>query len=234
MNGGVGVDSIQLRKFVKLVQMEKDDRVRDYRKSIFAKLRRERDKAEGKKVSGGGGFYDLFWADAKAHVLNNIDLITATEARIQADDKKSRLFPILLNGFSTWWNERRRWTNSPFREAPQLTASNVFREVQTNLKIENFLSVTDAVGDIYNVYPYWFEKPIMRDEHATLAFKCIEKAFPNVELDTFRILDVCRGVTFRVNRQAIDEFDESIIHRQLMKFKEEYDEQNEDIIASKR
>ncbi|HSX55709.1 MAG TPA: hypothetical protein VLG14_10455 [Sphingomonas sp.] len=151
---------------------------------------------EAGEQSAGGDFYGPFWSDAKDHVFGRSDLYQTTEARISSNPSRGNLYPQLRDGFLTWWNERRRWTNEPFRPSENLKGRYTFPDLDATIKVDNIMSVRDGQEEDHFIYPYFSPEPALTDEPARLGLWLLGKAIPNVDSRDFRLLDVIRGATF--------------------------------------
>lgn len=172
------------------------------RSALRQDIREELAKKAGLE-SGGGDFYVPFWADARAHVFGTGDLRSSVEDRIAANGRRTNLYPRLRDGFLQWWNERRRWTNEPFRLGQQLKSHVEFADLQAIVKIESVLSVQDAHSIEHYVYPYFFPEPILSVEAARLGLWLLIDALPQVPATEIRILDIIRGQTFSIDRTPL-------------------------------
>ena len=76
-------------------------------------IRQDKAKEKG-EFNGGGDFHGPFWADAKNFILNGTDLKELTQIRVNANPRRKRLYPALLNGFMSWWNNNRRFGKNIF------------------------------------------------------------------------------------------------------------------------
>jgi hypothetical protein len=118
--------------------LDEKSRVSALRADIREDIRKQHDPK-----GGGMDFYGPFWADAKAHVFGQTDLTTSTNDRIQSNWRRKNLYPLLAKGFLTWWDERRRWTNAPFRPGPKIGSKLLIPSLDAVVKIDNFLVVLD-------------------------------------------------------------------------------------------
>ena len=107
----MSVRMIHLRKLLKLMYLAPNRRVSALRADIRDDIARE-----SGDPGSGGDFYGPFWSDAKAHVFGSAYLPEMVQVRIAANSGRANLYPQLRDGFLLWWNERRRWTNEPFRQ----------------------------------------------------------------------------------------------------------------------
>ncbi|MDP7325978.1 MAG: hypothetical protein QGF48_07560 [Qipengyuania citrea] len=164
---------------------------------------REDIRREAGEDGGGGDFYSPFWADAKAHVFGGPDLRESTAERIAANDRRSNLYPQLRDGFLSWWDERRRWTNLPFNPGRKLKARFQFPEFDAVVKIDNILTVVDGNGDEHVVYSYFAPEPALSADAARLGLWVLTQAFPAVPPSELRILDIIRGNTFSIDRTPL-------------------------------
>lgn len=225
----MALENIHLRKLLKVLFLEAKKRRSALRADIRGDLRRE-----SGEVSSGGDFYVPFWADAKAHVFGGGDLRASTSARIGANPRRRNLYPQLQNGFLHWWDDKRRWTNLPFREGRKLKGKFVFPSLDAAVKIDNMLTVLDGANDEFVVYSYFAPEPALSEEAARLGLWLLSRAFPNVPAHEFRILDVIRGNTFSIDRTPLTgeeriEFQSRYARliRERDKLREEYEEGNQ-------
>lgn len=195
----MSLQNIHLRKIIKIMYLQGPRRVTALRSDIRDDIARERDGPS----DGGGDFYGPFWRDAKDHVFGISDLHSETDERIARNSRRMNLYPQLRDGFLTWWNERRRWTNEPFRPANAIRTTQRLRGVDADIKFANILSVRDGQDDDHFVYPYWFLEPSLTDESARLCLWALTQAFPQVNPAEFRVLDVIRGQTYSLERSPL-------------------------------
>jgi hypothetical protein len=220
----MSVELIHLRKLLQLLYAGPGPQ----RAMLRAEIRNDRARDQGTQ-GAGGDFYGPFWSDVKEHVFGNGDLAALTEGRIDRNKARERLYPTLQDGFLKWWNEQRRWTNSPFEPTRAPAATFKASDILT-IKIENILAVRDATETDRYIYPYFYESPALKNEAARIALWVFSRAFPALPLDNFRILDVPRGRVFSPDRCYL-EGDEAVIlkrkHFQLwslyVELEEEYD-----------
>lgn len=194
----MALDRIHLRKLLKILFLP-PNRVTS---ALRADIRQEIGREAGGD-SGGGDFYGPFWADAKAHVFGTGDLHTMVDGRIEANRGRDNLYPQLRSGFLTWWNDRRRWTNEPFRPGRTLNAHFPFPRLDATVKIDNILSVRDGRDEEHVVYPYFAPDPVLSERAAQLGLWLLTSALPNVPPGEIRILDVIRGRTFSLDRTPL-------------------------------
>lgn len=190
------LNSIHLRKLLRILFMEPNQRRSALRSDIRDELMRER----GEAGEGGGDFYGPFWFDAKAYALGQVDLQQCVAERIAANANRANLYPLLHDGFLLWWNERRRWTNEPFRPGQSLKTRFAFPGLDATVKIDSVLSVRDGLDTEHFVYPYFAPTPALSEEAARLGLWLLIQALPTVDSNELRILDVIRGRTFAIDR----------------------------------
>ena len=207
---------IHLRKLLKILFLEANQR----RSALRGDIREEIAREAGDSGSGGD-FYAPFWFDAKTHVFGTADLHACVEERIAANAGRANLYPLLRDGFLLWWNERRRWTNEPFRPGQALKAHFPFPGLDATVKIDSILSVRDGRDQEHFVYPYFAPSPPLTDEAARWGLWLLSRALPTVQADEIRILDVIRGRTFSIDRNPLrgDE-EESFRRRYAMALRE--------------
>jgi len=187
----MSIDVISLRKLMQLMLASDGRRTSLLRSNITAELRRERNGP-----SDGGDFHSPFWADAKAHVGGAVNLREATPARIRADGKRARLYPLLTEGFLQWWEERRRRRNEPIQVTQAQIKGRVALEGLGVVKIENNLGFSIGDNGYRVIYPYFCEEPELRNDVARVGLWAISQALPTYDLDDLRIIDVLRSTSF--------------------------------------
>ena len=106
------VRAASLRKLLELFSADDALRVSLQRRDIRDSINRSR------REGGGGDFYTPFWADAKAHVRGERELISATDARIAANHRRRKLYPQLRDGFLQLMSDSRRLRNEPYKVCP--------------------------------------------------------------------------------------------------------------------
>ncbi|KQV35773.1 MULTISPECIES: hypothetical protein [unclassified Rhizobium] len=194
----MSIDRIHLRKLLKIMFLADGPR----RTALRTDIREEIAKDAGDD-GGGGDFYAPFWADARAHVFGMEDLHTAVQARIQANGRRSNLYPRLRDGFLRWWTERRRWTNAPFQPGQQLKSNFQSPDLGATVKVDSILSVRDAQGIEHYMYPYFAPEPVLSAEAARLGLWLLLETLDQVPPAEIRILDVIRGETFSIDRYPL-------------------------------
>ena len=183
---------VHLRKLLALFYSSNNRRVSLLRQDIRLEFQRDR----GEKDEEGGDFHIPFWADVKDHVADLIDLREASVSRISKNRQRARLYPQLTDGFLSWWNERRRWRNEPFKLLPQSVKARAPVAPDRTVKVENVLAFRIGNQDNRLVYPYFSEEPILTDEGARLGLWLLGEALGEFKIDDMRILDVLRSKSF--------------------------------------
>lgn len=195
----MSLQKIHLRKLLQFFDASDAKRVALLRADIRAEINRE-DGVEG----GGGDFYVPFWADAKNHAKGISDLTKQTAARIDANERRKRLYPQLRDGFLLWWDERRRGINEPVGFMPEsLGVHFPIPELGTTVKIENILALT--VGDHSHriIYPYFSEEPVLTGQSARLGLWLLHEAMKAYASEDFRMLDVIRSKSFSFGSEPV-------------------------------
>lgn len=194
----MALDNIHLRKLLKILFFDANSR----RSALRGDIREEIAREAG-ETGSGGDFYAPFWFDAKCHVFGSADLHACVEERIAANAGRGNLYPLLRDGFLLWWNERRRWTNEPFRPGQSLKTHFPFPALDATVKIDSILSVHDGRDEEHFVYPYFAPSPALSDEAARWGLWLLCRALPTVRAEELRILDVIRGRTFSIDRNPL-------------------------------
>jgi len=204
----MSLQRIHLRKLLKVLFSD----AASQRSALRADIREEIARKAG-DTDSGGDFYAPFWFDAKAHVFEGADLHGAVQARIAANRRRADLYPRLEDGFLLWWNERRRWTNEPFRPGQALKAQFAFPGLDATVKIDGILSVRDADDVDHFIYPYFAPTPVLSDEAARLGLLLVTRALNDVPPNEIRILDVIRGQAFSLDRHPLSGDEEQTFRR---------------------
>jgi hypothetical protein len=204
----MSVRSISLRKLIIILFLPANGRVSAIRKDITQEIKKNQDSD-----AGGRDFYTPFWSDAKNHVFGISDLHASVAGRIASNDKRRNLYPRLRDGFLLWWDQRRRWTNEPFRKAQPQRARFPFPGIDAVVKIDSILSVKDARNADRYIYPYFAPEPELTEEAARLSLWLLSQALPNVPIGELRVLDVIRGQTFSIDRHPLRGDEEQVFRR---------------------
>ncbi len=194
------IAKIPLRTLLSYFGLSPDKRSAAIRADARAEIRKQ-----GRPSSNGGDFHSCFWADAKAHAAGRADLIALTNARVAEVKARARLYPALADGFLEWWNEKRRWVNEEISVLPQPVKSPYnFAEIGGTVKVDNLLALKIGGDRKILIYPYFSEKPILREEIARLGLWLMGQALTEYNINDMRILDVLRGNVFSVDRFPLD------------------------------
>lgn len=195
----MAVTSIHLRKLLMLFQAPQNLRVSKLREDI----RNDISRASSEQGGSGGDFYVPFWSDAKRHAIGTEDLTEATRIRIASNSGRQNLYPRLTEGFLTWWNERRRWTNAPFQPVRSPHARYRFPRLNAVVKVDNILAVRDANNVEHFVYPYFSPTPLLSENAARHGLWLLTQALPQLPTSEVAILDLIRGQAFSVGRPEL-------------------------------
>ncbi len=213
----MSLERIHLRKILSLMYLDDSRRRSALKGNIYEDRRREFND------QGGGDFHSAFWADAKLHARGEADLHALTVARIETNNRKERLYPLLRDGFLQWWNERRRWINEPFEVLERTVKERyLVRQVNCTVKVENLFSVRMADGGFRLVYPYFSEHPELDEEPARLGLWLIGRALPAFNSMGFRILDVLRANSFRAEELPLLGNEEEVFVRRYSQLLDEW------------
>ena len=210
----MSLEIIHLGKLLKLLYLPENRQISELR----ADIRQDSAREEG-LATGGGDFHSPFWADARGHVFQAADLHQATHERIQNNPRRGRLYPALRDGFLVWWNERRRWTNEPFRQISSPHARYQL-DVDTTIKLESLIAVRDAGNADHYIYPYFAEYPILGEEAARIALWVLREGLPQLDENDLRILDVIRGRAFSLDRTPFQGDEQQILMRRLQSLRQ--------------
>lgn len=203
----MSVENIHLRKLVQMLFAGEKQKLSLVRSDV----RQDVSRSLG-EISGGGDFYGPFWADVKDHVAGKTDLLELTKHRISQNRRRERLYPILAKGFLAWWDEQRRWTNAPFEIVRSPSTQFKFNDILT-IKLENFLAVEDQSGVRRYIYPYFYERPALKNEAARISLWVMSQAFKALPFEKFRVLDVPRGRIFSPDRCYLEGDEEAVLQK---------------------
>lgn len=188
-----------LRKVLHLSMLRGGALDRELRKDIGETLRRE-DGNSG----GGPDFHSPFWADAKAFVFSDADLRAATEERIERNERRERLYRLLVQRFLGWWTPFRASRNEPIRPfQEELRGSFILPPDDTQVKIQNLLNISAGANYHRFIYPYFTEGPALNDEVAAFGLAGLREAFPDYDPDCFVILDILRSRDYRFSNTDV-------------------------------
>lgn len=190
----MSIETLSLRKLMQLMLASDRQRTSLLRANITEQIRREINGPG----TGGGDFHSPFWADAKAYAAGGADLRQASGSRVEANDGRARLYPLLTEGFLVWWLERRRQRNEPFTIIEQNIKGRLELTGLGVVKIENNLAFQIGEDDRRVVYPYFCEDPEMTEQVARLGLWAMSAAIPDYSIDSMRVLDVIRGRSFSI------------------------------------
>jgi len=208
----VSLQTIPLRKLLKILFLEPPQRRREVMNDISADARLEMQRERGER-SSSGNFQSTFWSDAKRHVLETADLSESVAQRIARSPRNARHYELLRDGFLLWYNERRRWTNRPFSLAQSRSGRFSFSGLDAVIKVDGVLSVQDAEGIEHHVYPYFSEGPVLSEHAARLGLWVLCSVLRDVPAEEIRILDVMRGITFSIDRSPFSGGEEEDFRR---------------------
>ncbi len=188
----MSIENIHLRNLMRLVLADQSMETSLIRTNIRADINREED------AEGGMDFYSPFWADAKSHVRGDSNLRVQTPARVAASPQRQRLYPMLMDGFLSWWEERRRRRNEPFTMFDRQVRGRCVLGGLGVVKVENNLAFQIGEGELRIVYPYFSDEPEITTDVARYGLWIMSQALPQFQIQDMRILDVIRGHSFSI------------------------------------
>lgn len=188
----MSLKKIHLRKLLAIFYLPQNQRTAMLRADIRLEIQKE-----NKLDDGGGDFHAPFWTDAKNHVAGRLDLREQLKIRIRSNKGRARLYPLLTDGFLTWWNEKRRWRNEPFEFMAQSVKAQFFiPEVDSVVKVENLLALNGEGQFKRIIYPYFSEQPALTEEGGRLGLWLLKEALTKYQSSDLRLLDILRGASF--------------------------------------
>lgn len=189
----LSLERIHLRKLLQLFYLPARGRTSALRSDIRQDISRERRTGE----SSGGDFHVPFWADVKAYIAGEVDLNQQVRERVDANNRRARLYPELARGFLTWWNERRRWTNEPYEFIRNdVKAQHIVPSLRCIVKVENLISLRVGETSRRLIYPYFCEDPALPEEGGRIGLWLLGQSLTEYPIEEMRILDVLRGRAF--------------------------------------
>nr|WP_295237681.1 hypothetical protein [uncultured Brevundimonas sp.] len=189
----MAIDIIHLRNLMRLILAEPALETRLLRTNIREELARQRGDGEG-----GMDFYTPFWADAKAHARGGSNLRDQTELRVRASAQRRNLYPLLRDGFLTWWEERRRRRNEPFTILNVQVRGRFTLDGVGVIRVENNLAFRIGDDGLRVVYPYFNDEPEITADMARIGLWAMSQALPQYSIQDMRILDVVRGRSYSI------------------------------------
>jgi hypothetical protein len=187
----ISIEKVNLRKLLQIIYADPRQR----RSLLLADIRSDLRRQTGEK---GGDFYAPLWADAKDHVAGAIDLRDKSKARVESNKTRSRLYPLLADGFLKLWNEKARWRNEKFNFVPtNVSARLSIEELGATVKVENVVAVKLQDGSHRIVHPYFSERPALSSQGVRLGFWAIKEALPDFAAEDLRIVDILCNAYFR-------------------------------------
>jgi len=161
---GMSIKSIHLDKLLKAFFLPEAKQVTLLRQDIRSDIAKEQGSDPG-----GGNFYTPFWSDAKDHIRGAADLRAQTAGRVDMNERRRRLYPLLQNGFLNWWENKRRWTNVEF-VVDETAAKGKFKfdDLDATVKVENLVSISIGEDRKRLIYPYFYEEPIVSNSMSRL------------------------------------------------------------------
>lgn len=182
------------------------------------------------ETRGGGDFHTPFWSDVKSFVFDDSDLSELTKLRVITNSCRKRLYPKLEKGFFNWWNQERRFSNEKIKPYNARLKNRIHIEgTDTVVKVENFLSI--SIGDVDSrfIYPYFSESPALTEQYARLGLWLISEAFPENQIEDFRLLDVLRGRTFSIYECPLNGSESSEFQHHCLRLQEKWNTLKQDL-----
>ncbi|QTD57198.1 hypothetical protein [Parasphingorhabdus cellanae] len=202
------IHSIHLRKLLQFCALEERTLISALKRELYQDRRKIEFPDEG-----GGDFYVPFWSDAKSHVVHGLDLEEATEERIAKNPvHRSRLYPLLKDGFLEWWDDEQRGTNElilPLEES--VHARYNLEDFNITVKVDNLLSLQIGEDRHRIIYPYFRETPTLSPRWTRVGLWLMQTALDGFEIEDMRILDVQRGNGYSVLNYPLNGDEEAIL-----------------------
>ena len=185
------VRAASLRKLLELFSADDALRVSLLRRDIRDSISRSR------REGGGGDFYTPFWADAKAHVRGERELISATDVRIAANHRRRKLYPQLRDGFLQLMSDSRRLRNEPYTSLPSGPRGSFGIEgTQGIITVHDTLHIRINGDTDRIIYPYFPARPPLKPESARLGRWAMMQALHPRSVEEMRLIDIIRAQTF--------------------------------------
>lgn len=188
----MSLNTIHLRKVLRFCMLDDERALSALRREAYEDRRRVEFPREG-----GGDFFGPFWSDAKGYACHQANLQSATDARIESNDRRARLYPILCSQFIRWWREFERAINErliPIDES--INGRLEFSELAITLKVDNLLCFRLDRERHRIIYPYFSEAPILNPYWARVGLWGMHQVLSDYRIEDMVLLDVQRGKSF--------------------------------------
>lgn len=186
------IDVIHLRKLLKFLQLNPAQTRSALRREAYEDRRREEFPDEG-----GGDFHAPFWSDAKAYVTQGSDLNDAVDYRIQRNDRRARLYPMMRDRFLEWWEEFERGTNETLvPQEERVHARHRFEDLGITVKVDNLLALGLGEDRHQLIYPYFSEAPPISPRWARVGLWVMAETLEAYSVDDMLIVDIHRARAF--------------------------------------
>jgi hypothetical protein len=170
---------------------------------LRGELRSERRK-ELEASSGGGDFYVPFWADAKAHVSQGLDLEVLTRLRIAELKQRKVLYTLLTERFLEWFDDVKRGSNSLIGLADaEAHTRHAVPGFDLVIRVENNLVLDVGFGHLRIVAPYFAKSPRLTPTWARVGLWLMSEALADFDITEMEILDVLAGRSYEGRSLAL-------------------------------
>jgi hypothetical protein len=199
----MSIDLIHLNKLLRLFYMPDNELISELRTDIRTEIKKESGYSDS-----GGHFYTPFWSDVKLHVLGQADLTELTADRIKVDTKKSKLYPLLRDGFLDLWQRGSNQRVKLIDKSPKDRYEAIADEL--TIKVENIMAIT-INGNERLGYPYWFPNPVLSREAARVGLWVITKTLKDQNANNVRIFDIIRSNFYSLENSPLQGDEEKIL-----------------------
>ncbi|SNS83507.1 hypothetical protein SAMN06295912_11864 [Sphingomonas laterariae] len=213
------IKTINLNKLLRLCALQEKGLISELRSD----LRSERDKKLGIK-GGGGHFHYPWWNAAKDHAIGKTDLELQTALLITLSKQRRRLYPLLTEGFLSWFRYLARTTNQPisWREE-EVHTHYVVPGLDLTVKVDNLLALKLG-GDRHKlIYPYFSEHPALDEKWARMGLWLMAEALSEHDLVDMELLDILRGHSFSGASHFLKGDEEAIFESRYSKILDTWD-----------
>ncbi len=199
----MSINIIHLNKLLRLMYMPNNVLILELRKDIRTEI-----KKNSGQSTGGGDFYQPMWHDIKRHVLGEIDLTEATEARVAANQNRKNLYPRLAAGFLKLWLRGGNQQVAVLEKSPKGRYDAIQGEL--TIKVESVMGIS-IDGNERLGYPYWFPDPALSEEAARVGLWAMERALGEENKENMRIFDIVRSEFYSLQNLPLKGNEEKVL-----------------------
>lgn len=204
----MALDNVALNGVLILLQSPLRDRLRIIRRDARRSVIKEK-IGDGERDEAMD-FYMPFWSDAKEAVFRDADLSDLVAHRILKSKGRRVLYNQLRRGFEAGWAAIRAelLDGSDIEQIYGVAGAWKEEELDSAVRIGNFLGIKEKSGKILLVYPYFCKDQALGPRASRLAVAAITRGLHPFAAHTIVILDVLRGTIFTSSDLAMSGYEE--------------------------